>query len=62
MKTNGRACEKGNIGFSKYNGFHQGSALNPFLFATLLNDITQSFQGNMPGCMLFFENIVLLDH
>jgi hypothetical protein len=42
-------------------GLHQGSALNPYLFALVMDEITRDIQGGIPWCMLFAYDVVLVD-
>jgi hypothetical protein len=42
-------------------GLHQGSALSPYLFALVINEVTRDIQGGIPWCMLFADNVVLMD-
>ncbi|KAE8701730.1 Mechanosensitive ion channel protein 2 [Hibiscus syriacus] len=39
---------------------HQGSALSPYIFALIMNDIYCVTPDNIPWCMLFTDNIVLV--
>ena len=40
-------------------GLHQGSALSPFLFAIIINRLTEDIRKDTPWDMLFADNIVL---
>ncbi|XP_070048656.1 secreted RxLR effector protein 78-like [Nicotiana tomentosiformis] len=42
-------------------GLHQGSGLSLFLFALALGVLTRHIQGRVPWCMLFSDDIVLID-
>ncbi|XP_070007329.1 uncharacterized protein [Nicotiana sylvestris] len=47
--------------FSEVMGLHQGFALNPFLFALAMDALTHHIQGEVPWCILFADDIVLID-
>jgi hypothetical protein len=42
-------------------GMHQGSALSPYLFVLVMDEVTRDIQGGIPWCMLFTDNVVLVD-
>jgi hypothetical protein len=48
-------------GFPINIGLHQGSALGPYLFALVMDEVTRDIQGGIPWCMLFADDVVLVD-
>jgi hypothetical protein len=42
-------------------GLHQGSTLRPYLFALVMNEVTRDIQGGILWCMLFADDVVLVD-
>ena len=47
--------------FSIKIGLNQGSALSPHLFALVMDEVTRNIQGDIPWCMLFVDDVVLVD-
>jgi hypothetical protein len=47
--------------FSINIGLHQGSALSPYLFALVMDDVTRDIQCGIPWCMLFADDVILVD-
>jgi hypothetical protein len=42
-------------------GLHQGSVLSPYLFALVMDEIIRDIQGGIPWCVLFIDDVVLVD-
>ncbi|XP_070014147.1 uncharacterized protein [Nicotiana sylvestris] len=60
-KTRVRTVRGNSEHFSVVTGLHQGSAFSPFLFALVMYALTHHIQGDVPWCMLFADDIVLID-
>ena len=42
-------------------GLHQGSVLSPYLFALVIDEVTRDIQGDIPCCLIFADDVVLVD-
>ena len=42
-------------------GLHQGSTLSPYLFALVMDELTRNIQDDVLWCMLFTNDILLVD-
>ena len=58
--TNVRTCGGLTDEFSITIAVHQGSTLSLFLFAIVMDEITKSIHEDIPWCMLFTDDIVLI--
>jgi hypothetical protein len=47
--------------FSINIGLHEGSALSPYLFALVMDEITRDIQDGIPWCMVFADDVILVD-
>jgi hypothetical protein len=59
--TSVRTTDGGTNVFPINIGLHQGSALSPYLFALVIDEVTRDIQGGIPWCMLFADDVVLID-
>lgn len=56
-----RTCDGDTNDFPIKIGLHQGSALSPYLFALVMDEVTREIQSDVPWCMLFADDVVLVD-
>ena len=56
--TNVRTCGGDTSDFPIKIGLHQGSALSPYIFALVMDEVTRDIQGDIPWCMLFADDVV----
>ena len=61
VKTRVRTVIGDTEDFSIDIGLHQGSTLSPFLFTTVMDELTREIQDEIPWCMLFADDIVLIN-
>ena len=61
LVENVRTCGGITSDFSITIELQQGSALSPFLFAIVMDELTRANQDEIPWCMLFADDIVLVD-
>ncbi|GJY11783.1 retrovirus-related pol polyprotein LINE-1 [Tanacetum coccineum] len=41
-------------------GLHQGSAISPYLFTLILDELSRGIQENIPWCMIFADDIIFI--
>jgi Reverse transcriptase (RNA-dependent DNA polymerase) len=56
-----RACDGKSDIFPIKIGLHQGSALSSYIFTLVIDYITKNIQGDIFWCMLFADDVVLVD-
>jgi Reverse transcriptase (RNA-dependent DNA polymerase) len=56
-----RACDGESDTFPIKIGLHQGSVLSPYIVTLVMDEITKDIQRNIPWCMLFVDDVVLID-
>jgi hypothetical protein len=59
--TSVRKSDKDTNDFLINIGLHQGLALNSYLFALVMDEVTRDIQGGITWCMLFTDDMVLVD-
>ena len=59
--ANVRTCGGITSDFSITIELHEGSALSPFLLTIVMNELTRVIQDEIPWCMPFADDIVLVD-
>ncbi|GKC88561.1 craniofacial development protein 2, partial [Tanacetum coccineum] len=64
MYEGARTCVRTPTGNTKYFpvdvGLHQGSAISPYLFALILDELMKGIQESIPWCLIFADDIVLI--
>jgi len=65
MYEGGKTSVRSLVGDTEYFpidiGLHQDSALSSFLFTSIIDELTREIQEEVPWCMLFADDIVLID-
>jgi hypothetical protein len=56
-----RTCDSEFDTFSIKIGLHQESVLSPYIFTLVMDEITKDIQEDIPWCMLFTDDVVLID-
>jgi Reverse transcriptase (RNA-dependent DNA polymerase) len=56
-----RACDGESDTFPIKIGLHQGSALSLYIFTLVMDEITKDIQENISWCILFADDVVLID-
>jgi hypothetical protein len=59
--TSVRACDSETSDFPLKIGLHQGLALSPYIFSLVMDVVTRYIQWEIPWCMLFADDVVLID-
>jgi hypothetical protein len=59
--TSVRTSDRDTNDFPINTGLHQGSALSPYLFTLMMDEVTRDIQGGIPWCMIFTDDVVLVD-
>jgi hypothetical protein len=59
--TSIRTSDRDNNDFLINIVLHQRSALRPYLFTLVMDEITRDIQDGIPCCMLFVDDVILVD-
>jgi hypothetical protein len=59
--TSVRTSDEDTNDFQINIGLHQGSALSPYLFVLVMDEVTKDIHDGIPWCMLFADHVVLVD-
>ena len=54
-------CDGDTTDFPFNIGLHQGLVLSHYLFALVIDEVRRDIQDNIPWCMLFANDVVLVD-
>ena len=60
-QNSGEVCSRNYREFHGQVGLHQRSALSPFLFAVVMDRLTDEIKRELPWTMLFASNIVICE-
>jgi Reverse transcriptase (RNA-dependent DNA polymerase) len=56
-----RACDGESDAFPNKIGLRQESMLSQYIFILVINDIKKYMQGDIPWCMVFADDVMLID-
>ncbi|XP_071713008.1 uncharacterized protein [Rutidosis leptorrhynchoides] len=64
MYEGAKSCVRTPVGNTEFFrievGLHQGSALSPFLFALIIDELSRGIKESIPWCLIFADDIVLV--
>ncbi|GJR13692.1 retrovirus-related pol polyprotein LINE-1 [Tanacetum coccineum] len=60
VKTRVRTTVRNTMFFPLEVGLHQSPTISPYLFALILDELSRGIQENIPWCMIFADDIVLI--
>jgi hypothetical protein len=59
--TSVRTSDRDTSDFPINLGQHQGLVVSPYLLYLVMDEVTRDIQGGIPRCMLFADDVVLVD-